>query len=295
MGRCEKALWQRIPLTWRFVGPTLLLALGVIGFAQSRPDGRLHLYFLDVGPGNAILIVTPSGRRALVDGGPDPTALLTGLGNRLPFWERELSLVLLTETASDRLVGAVALLERYRPRMAGRPGRFQDGPGWRRWHALLDGQEIVPLPLQRGIQLDLGDGVWLEVLHPAESAPPDIVPGGPEDALVLRLRYGEFRALLPTAAGPAVQRLLQQNEPALASTLLLIPRQAEENALDERFLEAVRPALVIASVGTGYHQNPDARTLALVHQAGLSLYRTDQQGTIEVVSDGRTVWVTTER
>jgi competence protein ComEC len=109
------------------------------------------------------------------------------------------------------------------------------------------------------------------------------------------LSYGAFSALLPTAAGPAVQQALLQDDVLLTNTVLLIPRQAEENALDERFLQAVRPAVVIASIGAGYHQNADARTLALVRDSGFSLCRTDQQGTVEVVSDGHAVWVRTER
>ena len=124
-------LGSKIPLFWRLVGPGLLLALVVVAVFQGRPDGRLHLFFFPVGQGNGILVVTPAGRTVLIDGGPDATALLTALGRYQPFWSREIDWVILTETATERMVGPVAVLERYRVSAAGRPGRRRLASGRR--------------------------------------------------------------------------------------------------------------------------------------------------------------------
>jgi competence protein ComEC len=290
-----KALWQKVPLFWRLAGPGLLLALAAIAFLQGRPDGRLHLYFLAVGQGNGILVVSPSGKTVLIDGGPDATVLLSTLDQQRPFWKPDLDLVLLTETTPACLAGPVAALERYRAHAAGRPGRVQESTGWQRWQTLLAEQSVTPIPLLAGSRLELGDGVVIEVLYPGADPLPEVEPAGRDDALVLRLSYGQFSALLPTAAGPAGQQALLAQGAALQSTVLLVPRQAAEKALDPAFLQAVLPAVAVASAGSGYHQGPDARTLALAHEAGGALYRTDRQGTVEVVTDGREAWVWTER
>ncbi len=287
--------WRRIPLLWRVTGPLLLLALALFTFFQGRPDGRMHLYFLPVGQGNAILLLSPSGKAVLIDGGPDATALLDRLGRLQPYWKPGLDLVLLSEVAAERLAGPVAVVERYPVRAAGRPGRRTVGPAVERWEELLARASVEVLPLLRGARMDLGDGVAIEVLHPGPVPLPRALPGEGDDALVLRVCYGDFRALLPPAAGPAAQEALLAAEADLRSTVLLVPRQAEEGALERRFLEAVRPAVAIVSAGTGYHIGPDARTLALVKRAGISLYRTDRQGTVEVMTDGRTVEVRVER
>ncbi len=287
--------WRRIPLLWRVAGPLLLVALALLTLFQGRPDGRLHLYFLPVGQGNAILLLSPSGKAVLIDGGPDATALLDRLGRLQPYWKPGLEMVLLSEVAAERLAGPVAIVERYPVRVAGRPGRRTAGPAIERWEVLLARAGVQVLPLLRGARLDLGDGVVIEVLYPGSDPLPHTLPGEDDDALVLRVCYGDFSALLPPAAGPAAQEALLATEADLRSRVLLMPRQAEADALSRRFLEAVRPAVVVVSAGTGYHIGPDARTLDLVEGAGIPLYRTDRQGTVEVITDGRMVEVRTER
>ncbi|HJX37995.1 MAG TPA: MBL fold metallo-hydrolase [Anaerolineae bacterium] len=77
------------------------------------PDGRLHVHFLDVGQGDAILIQCPNGQQILVDGGPEPSVLLSHLGRRFPFWDHSLDLVVLTHPEEDHLGGLVEVLTRY--------------------------------------------------------------------------------------------------------------------------------------------------------------------------------------
>lgn len=289
------ALWSRIPLYWRLVGVGLLAALAVVALRHGRPDGRLHLYFLPVGQGNGVLVVTPAGRTVLIDGGPDATALLSALGRQRPFWSRDLDWVLLTETAPERLAGPIAVLERCRVGAAGRPGRLRGGVGWERWSALLAGMGVTPIPLAEGARLDLGGGVVIEVLYPGAVLPEGVSPGARDDALVLRLCYGAVCVLLPTAAGPAGQRALLERGLPLGAAVLLLPRQGEEGSLDVAFLKEVSPPIAILSTGTARFAGADARVLKRVRAAGAALYRTDLQGTVEVVTDGQRVWVQTER
>ncbi len=285
------SLWKKIPLFWRLTGPGLLMGLAVAVLVQGRNDGRLHLYFLAAGQGNAVLVVSPSGKTALVDGGPEPGTVLSELGRHLPFWKRELDLVILTETTPGQMAGPVAVLERYQARAAFHPSRVRAGAGWDRWRELLGQAGTVPAPIQGGARLEMGDGVTIDVLYPWEKPLPRVNAAGRDDALVLRLCYGQFCALLPTEAGPRAQRFLLENGATLGSTVLLVPRQAGEKALEGDFLQAVGPRLAIVSAGTGYLQGPDARTLEVVREAGIPLYRTDREGTVEIVTEGRTVSV----
>src|SRR4029079_11199660 len=97
------------PLAGVAVAGVLLTALT----AATLPDGQLHLVALDVGQGDAILVVSPSGSTMLIDGGPDPDLLLRRLGERLPWWHRRIDILILTHPHEDHVAGLVPALERY--------------------------------------------------------------------------------------------------------------------------------------------------------------------------------------
>src|ERR1044072_7846753 len=77
---------------WSLLLPVTLAVLLVV-IAQQRPDGRLHVWVLDVGQGDAIFVRTPAGHTALIDGGPEATPLLNGIGEHMPFWRHDIDLV----------------------------------------------------------------------------------------------------------------------------------------------------------------------------------------------------------
>src|SRR5438046_2873938 len=80
---------------WGLAAGVVIAAL-VWAAVVQRPDGRLHLYVLNVGQGDALLLTTPGGHTILVDGGPDPTRIIGLLGQRLPFWQHHIDVAVLT-------------------------------------------------------------------------------------------------------------------------------------------------------------------------------------------------------
>ncbi len=90
---------------------TLFIAFGLaIGLVQGRPDGQLHIIFCDVGQGDAILVKTPSGQTMLIDGGPD-RKVLDCLGKYLPFWQRNLTVAVMTHPQADHMTGFVEVFQ----------------------------------------------------------------------------------------------------------------------------------------------------------------------------------------
>src|SRR5262245_4385633 len=114
----------------------IVAALALLAW-RARPDGRLHVIFLET-KGDAVLIETPDGRYVLLDGGGDPAALAAALGRRLPFWRRTLDLAILTLPDGKRLPGQIAALARYRVAMTIAPPVAKRGALVREWLRLLD-------------------------------------------------------------------------------------------------------------------------------------------------------------
>src|SRR5690349_20961942 len=102
----------RVP-AWTLLLPFLAVAFFLF-IASQQPDGRLHMWVLNVGQGDAIFLRTPEGHTALVDGGPAATPLLESIGSRIPFWQRNIDLVVLTHPHEDHLMGLIELLSHYR-------------------------------------------------------------------------------------------------------------------------------------------------------------------------------------
>jgi beta-lactamase superfamily II metal-dependent hydrolase len=247
-----------------------VLALLLAGLAWwQRPDGRLHVLFLDT-PGDAALVLTPRGGAVLIDGGADPVALALHLGERLPFWQRNLEAVVLTQGGAQRVPGQVAALERYGAGLALVPATLPDTASVREWRHLLAEQQI-PLHMARpGDRLKLG-GVLLTVLAAEASG---------EEGLVLRLDYGATSVLFGGAGGHASEAaLLAQARPV---TVLAYPWQREPHA---PLLAAWQPRAVVFTAA--YAQQPAAQLTFFERAHDIPLYHPDLDGTVELVSDGR--------
>lgn len=259
----------------------------------ALPDGKLHVYFLDVGQGDAIFIRTPGGRQVLIDGGPDGQVLFNQLGEVMPFWDRSLDLVIATHPDADHIGGLLRLAERLRIAAAVDTPHSQANPAGAAWRAALAAAG-VPVSLQtQGGHIDLGHGATLEVLWPPPTTYADPTDAN-EYSLVLRLVYGEFRVLLTGDAGlRSEERWLAQALP-LAATVLKVGHHGSANSTDARLVAAVDPQFAVISVGAGNrHGHPTAPVLT--NLAGRTVYRTDHHGRIHFRSDGARVWVTTTR
>src|SRR3989344_728069 len=82
----------------------------IFSFFGSFPDGKLHIVFCDVGQGDAAYVRFPDGQDMVVDGGPNDN-VLGCLGKYMPFWDRHIDLVMLSNPQKDHLQGLISVLE----------------------------------------------------------------------------------------------------------------------------------------------------------------------------------------
>ena len=283
---------RRLAGGWR---PVILLgaaAVVVWASALTRPDGLLHLYVLDVGQGDALLLVTPGGERMLVDGGPGKSGVLAGLGRRWPPWDRRLDLVVLSHPDADHVGGLAAVLERYRvglvldPQLEGHSGEAAA------WLAglRLEGATVVRAVRGQRIQLDPSAGVSARVLWPPEARRLDLDPPTNNNAVVLLVEYGQIALLLTGDIEAPVEEALLASVAPIEADVLKVAHHGSAGSSGTDFIAAVKPRLAVISVGADNSFGHPAPA-ALERLAGVAIRRTDRDGTIEVISDGRTVWV----
>jgi competence protein ComEC len=289
------------PWTKASAGASAVLLVLAIAWWRALPDGRLHVTMLDVGQGDAIFVVTPSGRQVLVDGGPSESVLLRHLGRHMPFWDRTLDMVILTHPDLDHLTGLLTVLERYQVATVVFREVGAKSPEYGRWLDLVvaEGAEVYSGEVGLGIVLD-GD-LEVSVLHPGAEMSGGASATHNNASIVLRLRYGALSFLLPGDIEATVERDLIEGGAPLASTVLKAAHHGSCTSTTEGFLEAVAPDLVVISVGENDFGHPCEGVLdrlrAYEQSSGseLPVYRTDEHGTVEVLTDGAQLWVRTER
>ena len=233
---------------WRLLGVLAFLAIVAWLALRQLPDGRLHVYFFDVGQGDAILVQTPDGRQILIDGGPNPTALLSELSAVLPFWDRSLDLVVLTHPDGDHLTGLLAVLDRYQVARVLDTSQTDTAPLAAAWRERLAKDSIPRTTAQRGMRIPLGD-VMLTVLHPSSKPLTGTASDENNNSIVLRIDYGPTSLLLTGDAESEAEADMIKAGLPLQADVLKIGHHGSNGSSSAPFLMAVAPSEAVIQVG----------------------------------------------
>jgi len=285
------SLISKSPKRW-VIPPLLVVAILVSVGAATMPDDELHVSFLDIGQGDAILI-QKGNQQVLVDGGPSPQALALELGDRMPFWDRTIELVVLTHPHADHLTGLVEVLQRYQVERVLSPDLDYESSLYGEWQELIDEKEIPRTPAQAGQKIDLGDGVIIEVLNP--QAP--LLAGTGSDinnnSVVLHITMGKASFLLTADIEQEAEFKLIVLGADLTSTVLKVGHSGSRTSTTPEFLAAANPRVAVISVGDNPFGHPSNEVVGRleVKLGADNIFRTDEQGTIEFITDGEKLWV----
>ena len=281
----------------RLVGPGAIGTLGVASIllwstVLSQPDGRLHVYFLDIGQGDGIFIQTPSGKQVLIDGGSSPQTLLSELGAVMPFWDRSIDMLILSHPDSDHMNAQIEIPARFSVDTALNTAFGQQHPDSSRWQDAMKEAGVEVQLQQAGGWVDLGDGVALWTLWPPpEGFITDDMDN--ENSLVMKLVYGDFSLLLTGDAGRPSEEAWLQARLAVGTTVLKVGHHGSTTSTSETFLTQVNPQIaVIQSGADNRYGHPHQETLATLD--GRLILRNDRHGRIHLWSDGRQMWVESE-
>jgi len=270
----------------------LALLTGWVWWRVFAPPPVLRVTVLDVGQGDSLVIQTPGGRVLIVDAGRAMGEDDVGRRVVLPFLRAQginrVDALLLTHADDDHVGGAATLLERItidRLLVSAVPS---DAPLYRRILQAARRRSIPILSLARGQTLDFHDGVIAEILNPPPEGPPGREHPDNNASLVLRLRYGSTALLLTGDAEREAEKDMLRAGADLRADVLKVGHHGSLTSSSERFLEAVRPRVALLSAGRGNpFGHPHRDILARLAARRIRVFRTDRDGAIALVSDGR--------
>jgi competence protein ComEC len=274
---------------------SLFLLAGIFFYQNARfNDGKLHVVVCDVGQGDGILIRTPNGSDILVDGGPDDS-ILNCLSNHLPFWDRTIELMVLTHPHTDHAAGLVDVLKRYTVLHFVTEKVLGSTATYKRLENELAAQKLTAKYLFAGDRIDFADKTSLVTLWPSSEAFENVRLQDKNDSqsldvngfsLIQLLTYGDFKVLLTGDAGSIAEDKIAVK--AGKVDVLKVPHHGSKTGMSDYFLTQISPSLAIISVGAkNKYGHPAVQTLDLLNSHSIKTLRTDQNGTIEVVSDGK--------
>jgi competence protein ComEC len=265
---------------------------------RERGDGRLHVTMIDVGQGDAVLVTVPNGRRLLVDTGGGSLRGGFDTGERVigPMLRARgilsLDYLAITHGDPDHIGGAPALVRDFAPREV-----------W--WGVPVDGHEPTARlreeaerqragwrTLRTGDQFEMGEAV-VRVHHP-------LLPDWErrrvrnDDSLVLELAFRDTSVLLTGDIGREVELTLLPTLDLRPRVILKVAHHGSLTSTGPAFVDHVRPLIALVGAGRANpYGHPVRAVLDRLHAAGARVFRTDLEGQIDVVTDGREISVST--
>lgn len=279
-----------------------VIVAAIWGWALLPRTPEMQLTFLNVGQGDAIVLRTPTGHTAVIDCGPGPTEESDfDAGDKVvaPFLQKNgintIDALVISHPHEDHIGGAESVMRDFDVKNVLDAGIAHPSGTYQKILETVRERSIPYRRLKRGQVIDLHDGVKMEVLNPTPDA---TEADGDEEinnlSVVLRVTFGKTSFLLTGDAEKKAEDEILSSCKNASADVLKVGHHGSSDSTSAEWLAAVRPAVAVISVGWKNHfGHPSPPTLKRLQEAGVQVYRTDENGGITVTSNGSTIRVST--
>ncbi len=268
--------------------------------APAPSGDELQVHVLNVGQGDAILIIAPGGKSVLVDAG-QPGSGRVVLDAMKRYGLSQIDLMVATHAHADHIGGADEVMRRTKvstvldSRVPNTTKNYED------FLEEIEKSGAKYVAASPGQKFDLGGGAQLSVLAPLQPffTKDQLRSGANEpnaNSVVTRLDYGDFSMLLTGDAEAETEERLMAAGANLKAKVLKVGHHGSRYASSEKFLRQGGFEVAVISDGAdNRYGHPSQDALERFRQTGAKLYRTDLQGEITIISRGSGYEIKPER
>ncbi len=279
----------------------ILTCMLFYGYLSAAPSNLLKLTVIDVGQGNCALLQIPGGKTMLIDGGGfEGSTFDVGRYVVSPFLLREkirkIDVVVLTHPHPDHLNGLIYILKNFAVGEIWSNGDRAPYESYRLFRKTIDEKRLTHRVLSYGQPDRQIDHLQIRLFNPL---PPSFdCLGAPCDfneinnrSLVLHLRFGNIRILLPGDIATETEERLAAIPDDLKSDIILAPHHGGKTSSTAGFLDKVQPSVSVFSCGfDNRYKDPHPEVIARYKMRGAKIYRTDHYGAVMLLTDGTFLW-----
>lgn len=264
----------------------LFLNIYIFWLIWRTEHRKLTFAMLDIGQGDALYIESPTGTQMLVDGGP-PGQLMKQLPKMMPFFDKKIDAIMITNPDQDHIAGFADVLKSYKVGQVFEPGTFNESKIYQSIETAVKEKNIPDTIARRGMRIDMGGGAVVDVLFPDRDVSTWTTNDG---SIMAKLTYGTTSIMLTGDATAETEKILlsENSVAALHSTILKVGHHGSRTSTSPDFVQAVNPTYAVISDGRdNKYGHPHQETLDTLGQFGVQILRTDLVGNIILKSDGQ--------
>ncbi|MEA2088468.1 MAG: MBL fold metallo-hydrolase [Patescibacteria group bacterium] len=277
----------------------IILLSGFLGFnviSSNQDNDKLRINFFDIGQGDSTFIQTPYKQDILIDGGPDNT-IIKRLNSVMPFYDRTIDLIIISHHHSDHITGIIKVLNKYNVKEIYYNGVFYPTKTYGELLRKIKEKNIKLTLIKEPREVKLGNDLILKILFPDKDLRGKEIPNLNNTSIVAKLLYKNDSILLIGDAELEEEQVLLENNLNLNADILKVGHQGAINSSSKEFLKEVIPKIAVISVGAdNKFGHPSRRVIKRLERLGARVYRTDHNGTVNIISNGNNNFlVKTER